>query len=63
MGNDWEDLDTEKLLRKNREQREQTTSGGVGGYERPLGGPLRPAVPVPPYEPVETLKKKKAKKR
>lgn len=60
MGKDWEDLDTEKLLRKQREQHEQTTSGGVGGYEVPLGGPLRP--PIPPYEPAEKPKKKPKKK-
>ena len=58
---DWEDLDTEKLLRKQREQSEQTTSAGVGGYEVPLGAPLRP--PVPPYEPVEKPKKKQPRKK
>ena len=56
MGKDWEDLDTEKLLRQRQDQHEQTTSGGVGGYEVPLGGPLRP--PTPPYQPVEKPKKK-----
>ena len=57
----WEDLDTEKLLRRQREQSEQTTSAGVGGYEVPLGAPLRP--PIPPYEPVAKPKKKRPKKR
>lgn len=61
MSNDWEDLDTEKLLRRQREQHEQTTTGNVGGYEVPLGGPLRP--PVPPYQPVEPPKPKKRPKR
>lgn len=60
MSKDWEDLDTEKLLRKQREQQEQTTSAGVGGYEVPMGAPLRP--PVPPYEPVEPVKKTRKKK-
>lgn len=60
MSNDWDTLDTEKLLRRQREQHEQTTSGGVGGYEVPLGAPLRP--PIPPYEPVEQPKKKRPKK-
>lgn len=61
MSKDWEDLDTEKLLRKQREQQEQTTSGNVGGYEVPLGGPLRP--PIPPYEPVEPKPKKRPKRK
>lgn len=61
MSKDWEDLDTEKLLRKQREQQEQTTSSGVGGYEVPLGATLRP--PIPPYEPVERPKKKQPRKK
>jgi len=54
---DWETLDTEKLLRKRREQHEATTSTGVGSYETPLGEPLRPS--VVPCKPVERSKKKK----
>lgn len=59
MSNKWETLDTEKVLERNREQHEQTTSSGVGGYETPLGGPLRP--PVPPYQSVPKKKKKDRK--
>jgi len=57
MSSDWETLDTEKVIRRNREQHEQTTSGGVGGYEVPLGQPLRP--PIPPRKPVDKKPKKK----
>jgi len=60
MGKDWETLDTEKVLRRQRDQQEQTTSSGVGGYEVPLGAPLRP--PVPPYKPVKRSKKKPKQK-
>jgi len=59
MSEEWETLDTEKVLRRNREQHEQTTSAGVGGYETPLGEPLRP--PIPPYKPVKKPDKKKKK--
>jgi len=59
MSNDWDTLDTEKLLRKRQDQHEQTTSAGVGGYAVPLGGePMRPAVPAPKPKP-----KKKSKKQ
>lgn len=54
---DWQPLDTTELLRRQREQQEQTTSTGVGGYETPLGQPLRP--PIPPYEVVKPSKKQK----
>lgn len=54
---DWEILNTEKLLRIRQDQHEQTISGGAGGYEVPLGQPIRS--PIPPYEPVSKSKKKK----
>ena len=59
MAGDWETLDTEDTIRRQREQHEQTTSGGVGGYEVPLGEPLRRQVPVPPYKRVKKPLKKK----
>lgn len=59
MGKDWETLDTERLIRKRRDQHEQTTSAGVGGYSVPLGAPLRPAVPVPTPKPKSKRKKSK----
>lgn len=60
MSNDWDTLDTEKLLRKQREQHEQTTSGNVGGYAVPLGEPMRPAAPAPAPKP--KIKKRKSRK-
>lgn len=59
MSNDWDTLDTEKLLRKQREQHEQTTSGNVGGYAVPLGEPMRPAVPEPTSKPKTKKKSRK----
>lgn len=56
---DWKPLDTSELLRRQREQQEQTTSAGVGGYEVPIGTPLRP--PVPPYQVVKPSKKPRRK--
>lgn len=57
---DWQPIDTAELLRRRQDQHEQTTSVGVGGYEKPLGEPLRP--PIPPYEPVPPKKKIKPKR-
>ena len=56
---DWKPLDTSELLRRQREQHVQTTSAGVGGYEVPIGAPLRP--PVPPYQTVKPSKKPRRK--
>ena len=61
MPDDWETLDTEKVIRRQRDQNEQTTSAGVGGYERPLGSPVRP--PVAPYTAVPPKKPSKKKSK
>jgi hypothetical protein len=58
---DWKTLDTAEVVRRQRKQNEQTTSAGVGGYEVPIGQPLRRQVPVPPYEPAPAKKKPKKK--
>jgi hypothetical protein len=63
MGNDWETLDTDNVLQRQRDQHEQTTSAGVGGYETPLGAPLRPVAPIPPYKSAKPKPKKKPKKQ
>lgn len=42
----WEPLDTEALLRQQRQQHEQTTSANAGGYTVPIGGVLRRQIPV-----------------
>lgn len=45
----WQTLDTQKVMERARAQKECTTSGNVGGFEVPIGRePLRPAVPVKP---------------
>ena len=53
MSKDWDTLDTERVLKRQRQQQEQTTSSGVGGYPVPLGKPVRPPIPNP------TITKKK----
>jgi hypothetical protein len=46
---DWETLDTQKVLEKVRAQRESITSGNVGSYPVPIGNePLRPVATVKP---------------
>jgi hypothetical protein len=46
MNKDWQTLDIEELLRRQQQQREETMSTGVGGFEVPIGKPLRRQVPV-----------------
>ena len=54
---------TDDLLRRYREQhQESTTSGNVGAFAVPLGAPLR-RVPEPPYEEVPTVKRRRSKKK
>jgi hypothetical protein len=54
---------TDDLLRRYREQhQESTTSGNVGAFAVPLGTPLR-RVPEPPYEEVPTVKRRRPKKK
>jgi hypothetical protein len=56
MSNDWETLDTKKVLEKRKRQQQETTSGSVGAFAVPLGAePMRPPMVVKP-------KKKKSKK-
>jgi hypothetical protein len=43
---DWQTLDTKKLLQQQQQQHEETTSAGVGGFAVPIGKPLRRQVPV-----------------
>jgi len=46
---EWETLDTQRVLEKVRAQRESITSGNVGSYPIPIGNkPLRSVVPVKP---------------
>ena len=54
----WKTLDIAETIRRRNKQHEQTTSAGVGGYEVPIGRPLRRQVPVPPYKKVAEKKKK-----
>jgi hypothetical protein len=43
---EWETLDTQKVLEKVRAQRESITSGNAGSYPVPIGGePIRPVIP------------------
>lgn len=61
----WKTLDTADVVRRQRKQQEQTTSGNVGGFEVPLGGaPLRRQVPIhtPPYEAAKPVRPKRKKK-
>lgn len=56
---EWKPLDTKKAIEQQRRQHEGTTSAGAGGYAVPLGQPLRPPAPVPPYKTVKKSKKSK----
>jgi len=59
----WETPNIEELFRRRDQQHEQTTSGNAGGYEAPLGAPLRAPGPTPPYKNVPESTKPRLKKK